>query len=293
MNTTLNNTTPATPNNRLQQTCMMIQLSISIWTARKLDKKATAEVAANHQTAISVGRYNKRLLPADAPSYEKLKRIAGEIRAVYYANSLPWNDGAGARIISSANFLSFAEKIRPLLSQFEAAKKEFVADYPTLRENAKAGLNGLYNPHEYPDHIESKFSVSLHQFPITTNVDDFRVHLSENEISLMQQSMSESVANAMKDAWSQLHTALHAMHERLSQPEAIFRDSLFGNLKELVEILPALNLTNDPALTEATDRIKNNILSFNPEQARTERSTRKTIADEADRISKAMSGFFS
>ncbi len=41
---------------------MLVQLSISQWTARKLDKKVSAEVADAKRAAKGAGNYNKKLL---------------------------------------------------------------------------------------------------------------------------------------------------------------------------------------------------------------------------------------
>jgi len=47
----------------LNDRALLVQLSISQWTARKFDKRVTRDVASSHGTTIDVGRYNKVLLP--------------------------------------------------------------------------------------------------------------------------------------------------------------------------------------------------------------------------------------
>ena len=47
----------------LSDRALLVQLSISQWTARKFDKKVTNDVANTHGVASSAGRYNKALLP--------------------------------------------------------------------------------------------------------------------------------------------------------------------------------------------------------------------------------------
>ena len=55
-------------NGNLATKAMLVDLSIRAWNARKFDKKITKEVAQRHGTTEKAGRYNKNLLPFDAPS---------------------------------------------------------------------------------------------------------------------------------------------------------------------------------------------------------------------------------
>lgn len=291
MTTTINPTTD-TNTSPLAQSCMLVQLTISVWQGRKLDRKVSEEVASNHGTNRNAGNYNKRLLPADAPSYEKIKTMANSIRSYFYAHTLPWSDG-GSRILSGSHYMEFADSIRPMIRQFEDAVREFITDYPTLRQAAKEELNGLFREDDYPNEqtIESKFGVSLSMMPITASSNDFRFHLTENEIKLLEENMKQGIGNAMRNAYEQLHSALSAMSEKLNSPDAIFRDSLFNNLQELTQILPNLNLTNDPALVAMTDDIKSKILTHSPDTARKDKEARKTLAEESARLANAMKCF--
>ncbi len=49
----------------LNDRALLVQLSVSQWTARKYDKKATQDVANTYGTSTQAGRYNKALLPAN------------------------------------------------------------------------------------------------------------------------------------------------------------------------------------------------------------------------------------
>jgi hypothetical protein len=46
----------------IASSAMLVELSISTWTARKLDKKVSAEVDSAKGTKTSAGNYNKNLL---------------------------------------------------------------------------------------------------------------------------------------------------------------------------------------------------------------------------------------
>jgi len=64
----------------------------------------------------------------------------------------------------------------------------------------------------------------------------------------------------------------------------IFRDSIIENIRELVSLLPSLNITNDPALEQARRDLESDLAGVDPEILRESKETRKEIAEKADQI---------
>jgi hypothetical protein len=75
---------------KLSEKAMLVNLKISVWTARKFDPKVTQEIERSHNTRGDIGRFNKALV--SLKSVKKYQVIAGEIRTFHYANTLPWGD---------------------------------------------------------------------------------------------------------------------------------------------------------------------------------------------------------
>ena len=46
----------------IASSAVLIDLNISVWTARKLDKNVSKEIDINKQTTIKAGNYNKHIL---------------------------------------------------------------------------------------------------------------------------------------------------------------------------------------------------------------------------------------
>lgn len=280
---------------QLAQKAMLVTLSISAWTAKRHDKTVSKEVATSHHIKETVGRYNKRLLPENADSYNSVITAANAARATHYDQTLPWTD-AGARILTAANFMPYAELMRHHRYAFDAAVESFIAEYPTLRNRARTELNGMFKDADYPADwdIKSKFGFRQATMPLP-DATDFRVSLNDEDILRIRQEIEQNTTlaceDAMKDAWQRLNKGLANMVERLSEPDKIFRDTLFTNLGEMCEILPRLNLFNNSALDVATEDIRRKILAYTPEQARTSVTARQAIAAEADRIAKSMQGY--
>jgi len=95
----------------LSQKAVLASLSISQWSARKLDKKVTEEIHARNHAEPHAGRYNKLLIAREG--LQKVQHAAGEARTFHYAMTQPWMDD-GARLLPSALFIDYANRIRDL-----------------------------------------------------------------------------------------------------------------------------------------------------------------------------------
>ena len=89
----------------LSDRALLVQLSISQWTARKYDKKVTQDVASSHGVSTSAGRYNKVLLPMN-DLLDRVHKKSTLIRTKFYENTLPWGI-EGTMMLPSANYLKF------------------------------------------------------------------------------------------------------------------------------------------------------------------------------------------
>ena len=67
---------------------ILVQLNVSVWTARKKDKVASAKVARDSGASTKAGNYNKNLL-AGCTELEDLKKFVGNARNEHYAMTAP------------------------------------------------------------------------------------------------------------------------------------------------------------------------------------------------------------
>ncbi len=100
MNTTTE--TPTFESFGIASSSLLVELSISCWTARKLDKKVSLEVDASKNTKVKAGNYHKHLL-AGSPALDAVTKYAAQARLWNNLNSLPWSDN-GQRIVTAAQF---------------------------------------------------------------------------------------------------------------------------------------------------------------------------------------------
>ena len=269
---------------------MLVELSISTWTARKLDKKVSAEVDLAKGTKTSAVNVNKNLL-AGTGFLDTITKYAANARAWHLSQTLPWSDN-GQRLLPVSNFIEYKEQLGKLNDNFDALVDKFIDAYPNLVTAAAFQLGDLFNRDEYPeaDAIARKFKFSYNFFPVP-QAGDFRVDIGEEarkEIEASCNRMSDSrIEGAMKDAWSRLHEHLLRMSERLDYGDAdkkIFRDTLVENAVELVDMLKHFNITRDPKLEQARLDLKSAIGVYDAEMLRELPEARQAVKTKVDEI---------
>lgn len=269
----------------LKEKVMIINLSISQWSARKYDRTASAEVATAH-AATDAGRFNKILISGDA--LKKIGKVSNSARTFHYQQTLPWNDN-GDRILPSENFFNYTQKMNEFKNEFEALVSDFIAGYDKLMTDARVRLNTLFNESDYPPPalIGKKFRLAFNYMPIA-DAEDFRVAISEEESERIKSQIEGELKNRVQTAndemLKRMRTAVLNMAESLEVPDKVFRDSLVGNIEELVEITPLLNFDGNEKINKAVGMLKP--LCVDPVQLRKDAAYRKEIADKARKISK-------
>lgn len=275
--------------NTLSEKALVVNLQICQWTARKYDRKVTAEVNKNHN-AVDAGRFNKILIAQE--HLKELSKQANAIRTFHYDNTLVWGDN-GDRLLPTTNYFQYIAELSKLKNQFEATVKEFINDYPALIAEAKVKLNGLFNENDYPHDISDKFRIKSVFMPIP-ETSDFRVSLSDKEVdglrTQIEGEMNDRISQATNSIYQRIKEQLEHMHERLKDTESVFRDTLFTNLKELIDLLPRLNITEDKNITALCAELKS--LYTEPDAIRSNDRLRKETAMKVENLLQDMSAYF-
>jgi hypothetical protein len=278
---------------KLNDRALLVSLSISQWTARKLDKKATKDVADINRASTSAGRYNKSLLPLN-DLLANVHQKTGVIREKFAKNTLPWGID-GTRILPSANYLQFMQDFRKEKAEWQTLVTTFLDNYEYLVAEAKRWLGDLYDEKDYPskDSITGKFNMDMAILPVPSN--DFRVALSSDELTRIQEDLESRMTSvqqeAMNDCWHRLYKHVEHITEKLSDPKNIFRDSMLDNARETCDLLTRLNITEDPNLENMRQQVERKLLDFHPDTLRNDLDVRQDTAAEARKIMDAMSVF--
>jgi len=275
----------------LQESALIVTLSVSQWTARRLDKKVTDKVNKQHHASKDAGRYNKLLVSKDR--MDAIQKIVGSIRTYHYKQTLCWGDN-NERLLTTENFFDYSSQMQKFQSDFEKEVAEFLKNYDKVITEAKRRLKRMFNKSDYPSksEIQEKFGFDYKFFPVPDS--DLRVKLSKADVSKLQkkleQEINSRISEAVKDIWERVREQLSKMKEKLKDKEAIFRDSLFENLKELIALIPKLNVTKDVNIARVCNEMA--ALVADPDDVRNNPSVRSDKAKEVDAVMKKFGAFF-
>lgn len=272
---------------------MLVNVSISIWTGRKLDKQVSAEVDVAKATKTRAGNYHKNLF-AGVDELAAVGRVGGKIRNWLHVETMPWSDG-GDRLLPMENFKDFKAELKVHDIEFDDTVKIFCDKYPTLISAQAFTMGALFDRSEYPDadDIASKFELRYTFSPLP-EVGDWRIDAgTEDKKELEQQyekAYNDRLGSTTKDLWSRLHGVLTHMAERLADtPEGerkIFRNSLLDAPAKLCELLTRLNITNDSKLEAARKSLESSIANISIEDLRDSDGARKEVKTQVEEILK-------
>lgn len=277
----------------IQNDAMIVHLSISRWTARKYDKAVTQKVLMDYSAGEDVGRFNKALVAKSA--LNAIDRAVTSARSYHYEQTLPWDD-SGGRLLPMENFMQYTKDMRKFRENFDQAVKDFVENYPKYRDDAEECLKDMFNPEDYPsaNDIERKFYFGTSIDPVPHSAD-FRVKLQKKDKTRLEKELEDRVNARLQTATEDLYQRLSGVTRRfvdtLSNPDAIFRDSLVDNAKELVNLLPRLNLTNNAELEGLRKEIASKLASCEPDNLRKVPEIRQKAVQDAEAILAKMNGF--
>lgn len=277
-------------------TCaLLVELSVSQWTARKLDKSTTEELVKDKNAQDKgAARVNKHLL-AGRSELEVINQYVTETRGFVYDNTLPWSD-SGIRLLPSAKFMEFNTQLQEREDKFYGLVQEFVTVYPSLITAQAMALGDMFNRTDYPsaDDIAHRFSFNVNYMPVPAS-GDFRVDVGNEAQKELQEKLAkladQRVESAINGFKQRLLEHLKRMSDRLgvdviageAKPRK-FHETLLENAHELCELAESLNIINDPQIEEARKALKKAINGIDIKDLRKDMGARTEVKSQVDDI---------
>lgn len=299
---------------------MLGSINISVWEARKQDRKTAEEVTqskgARSKRAATVHKH----LFSECPALEAIKSLRGEVRNWFNTQTLPWDDN-GRRLITTAQYLNVMGQAAKYQQRFEDLTRVFVNTYATEISKQAFEMGALFDRAEYPPESEvaAKFRFSFTVEPVPES-GDFRVDVGIAAAADLKDQYEKAVAvrvsAAVADAWDRIKTQVEWVKERMTavlehDPDAVEQvpttdetgavvsveikkkrrpklyDSMLEQGLELTSLLRDLNVTNDPrleaarvALETALSRVDMDSLKESPELQQATRTAMENILSE-------------
>lgn len=274
----------------IASSAMLVTFSISVWGARKTDKKARAQLASQNHAKDSALSVTKRLV--DSEILDKITQCRTEARQYHYSRTLPWSD-AGSRLLTTVNYFDYTKVMSEYQNQFYKLVDEFVQEYYVEILKAQATLGNMFDSSVYPDsdEVRAKFGMRLSYEPVP-EAGDFRVDVGNSAMAELRDSYESAyeqrIQSAMGDIWRRLYDKLANASERLDLDadgkKRKFHDTLVSNVVELIDVMRTCNITGDAQMTAMADKLEDIFRGVSPQTLRDDTFKREETKRQVDKV---------
>lgn len=271
--------------------CMMVTLTVTKPQMTKKDREVSDEVADDKNADKNAVAVVKKLYPKHL--IQPIVDIESAARR--YVDSMTGSTNIrGFNVLPSKLFMRFQEEIGAFRVQFQQAVTVFLMNFANVMMAAEQAQGDMFDRASYPDleSLKKQFSFEVQYIPMA-KVDTVMLDLENDSLGDLKVTMAaqeqERFRVMMSGAYERLHAAVKRIHTQCSKPDGKIYDTLTGNLKDLLEVLPAMNLTDDPKFDKLCVDAQRLLVS--PVAIKTTPGVREATAATADEILKQMEGF--
>ena len=288
--------TPSVPNTpSISSSATLVELGISKWTGRKLDKRASADVASANYASDGVANVHKKLL-GNCAELKAIDTLVGDARNTHYSMTMPWSD-SGLRLLTTKAYFKYHETMTEIQANFDDCVNTFLQAYDWEITQAQAKLGDLFNRNDYPttESLSSKFGFRLSYMPLP-EAGDFRLDINTEAQAEMKSHYetyyTTQLNNAMNDIWQRAFKSLSRMSERLDyashEDKKLFRDTLVTNVLDIVDLLSVCNITNDTQMEAMRMKLEDTLQGVTPDALREDAFLRAETKKSVDEVIKSL-----
>ena len=273
----------------LSSSAMLVELNISIWTARKQAKSVASQVDVDNGTKTKVISAYKGLLAGD-DSLAAIQKLAGLIRTYHMNVTSPWND-SGQRLLTTAYFMPYQREMARLEKEYWFLVNDFLPAYGNKISAAAFQLGSLFDREEYPDvsQVQHKFGMSVRYTPVPES-GDFRVDIGNEAMNDLKDQYDKlyqsNLDKVTQDAWDRLYKVLTQLSFGLRTDEngkqGKVYSSVVENAKELCGLLQHFNVSGDTQLEAMRIKLEDTITGIDAKDIKDSDYVRGTVKQTVD-----------
>lgn len=308
----------------LAERSVLMRFSAGLPGEARKDKRTTGEVQTEKHLAHDSGKWVKNLWPEEA--LKAIKSKVNEARAYHDLVTLPFgckNDADGVDAISGVGILpadliaEYGDKMRVFKGQFDKLVEDtFLSNARKWVDWAEKAHNGTFDPANYPGctiapdgrvqfdeqafktAMRKKFYIRTEPLPVP-NASHFEASIRQllgTDANSVDLRLADAETEAKREVLRRLMAPVKAMAAKLGEPaptgkdSPVFRDSLVGNLREIAELAPKLNISGDAAIDGFVKEVRALAIA-DPDTLRKDAEARKAGAESAVDLLKRLEGY--
>lgn len=268
-----------------QHRSLLVSFHVSSWGARIKDKESEDRLSKWTNADPETFNVTKRLMPE---AVKVLRRAIDRARADFRKMTLPWFDD-GSRMLPVTKYLDFVQTMASHENAVEHELRNFLHSYRLRIAERQIKMSTAFNPDDYPseEQIRQKFKFKVLVLPMP-DIADFRINMAEDDIESiktdLKAELEEAQAKATRELWGKLYKIVKHIHERMSDPDAIFKKNILENAFTLTVDLKGMDVTENAELEQCRIDVQNRLCLYDAETLRENPTARQSVADQAERI---------
>ena len=184
-------------------------------------------------------------------------------------------------------------------------RARFIEDFDDYVEQARLDLGKLFRIEDYPskDQLRDRFSIRYRIKP-APDAEHFIAQLASDDTDRVKRDIErhieEQLHDAVGDLYRRLAEAVERVSERLNEDgdgkPLVFRETMISNIRDLVDVVPQLNIFGDQRLAGLCEEVKDRIAGVEPDSLRPSRTfdpvVRAQVKRDADALMEQFAGYF-
>lgn len=246
---------------KLSECAVLADLTISAWSGSVVDKAVTSEVLINKGAKYDRGKFTKKMFM----NLRSLSAITNRMYNEYRNYTVAWEEGR--RLLPIEHFETLTKLHRDCSDELEKVlDTDYKENYHKYVEESKKDLGNLYDEAQFPtyDEFKRKWRIKLNFFPIPEK-GHFIVQSEKKLVDEMTKSFEEAISSrqilATEETKIRIAETVKGIVERLSGENMKFRfdREVMDSVRQMVDILPSLNLFGDKFIEEMIEELKANL----------------------------------
>lgn len=267
----------------LHKTSRLVKFTLHQWNGFRRDKQVTKQVDEQNSTDGTAGNYNKRLFSNAV--LKPITTVLSRAKTEHQRMTFPWCFD-GVALLPNKLFFEYSTIMRNYKDLLEQQVVNFANQLPIHIANQQTRLGHLFNIEDYPDRDDLlqayRIETAIYPVPHTSHfLDEMDDVLTQTAKRDLERQLADTQRAALQGLYDRLLEQVEHMHERLSDPGNSFHESMLENMHRTVELLPNLNIFEDPVLDQACEAIKTKLLVTDTKTLRTDMPTRVEVATRA------------
>lgn len=282
----------------LRDKAILVSLSTPKYGLNRHDDTEAKEVARRHGADSKSIGVTKRLLQGN-PAFDAVRKFDTALHVWNRTQTLPWNDD-GTRLLPTLQYDAYMTYMRQARTDRERLVRAFMDGYDAFVQADRATLSTMFNVSDYADRwtVRERFNFKLDVQPVPDG-KDFRVTVSKGDMIDLQRNVDarirEAEDKARLDLFHRLATPIFEIASKLgdSAKDLTLRTTnpLVENLREILDLIPRLNITGDAKIMEFHRRATEQLAHITPETMKDNDLVRSVAARQAQSILDEMSDF--